>query len=63
MGGDTDNLVRYNPLNQSMGDLQNFINTQLQAIATGITAAGGTYTPGTLTIDISDAATPKIKTE
>lgn len=62
LGGDQDNAVRFNPLSQQMTALQNFINAQLALIATGIAAGGGSYSPGTLTIDISNAKADKIKT-
>ena len=63
LGGSADNLVRYNPLDQSMQELASFVNGQLQAISAGIVAAGGAYTPGTLSIDITEAKAPKLKTE
>ncbi len=62
LGGDADNAVRFNPLKQEMTNLQNFINQQLLLIATGIAAGGGSYSPGTLTIDISNSKADKIKT-
>lgn len=62
INGDADNAVRFIPLNQEMVALQNFINQQLQLIATGITGAGGSYVPGTLSIDISGSKIDEIRT-
>lgn len=61
LGGDSDNLVKYSPLNQSMEQLQMFITQQLTLIASGISAGGGSYTPGTLNIDISGSKVDKVK--
>lgn len=62
LGGTADNVVRFAPLNNELQDLASFINGELQSIAAGITSAGGSYTPGTLQIDISDAKVEQIKT-
>jgi hypothetical protein len=62
LGGEADNAVRFSPLDQEMTNLANFINQQLLLIATGIATGGGSYSPGTLTIDISQAKADKIKT-
>lgn len=62
VGGSSDNLVRYSPLDQSLQNLATALNQELAAISAGILAAGGTYTPGTITIDIASAQTPNIKT-
>lgn len=61
LGGNTDNLVKYMPLNTSMEQLQIFITEQLALIAVGIAAGGGSYTPGVLDIDISAAKVDKLK--
>lgn len=61
LGGNTDNLVKYTPLNTSMEQLQLFITQQLALIATGIATGGGSYTPGVLDIDISGSKVDKVK--
>lgn len=62
-GGTADNLVRYTPLNSAIqSSIVTFINTQLGLIATGIIAGGGSYTPGTMSVDISAAKITEIKT-
>jgi hypothetical protein len=63
IGGDTNFLVRYNQLNQELQNFALFMNEQFALIATGISAGGGSYTPGNAQIDISEAKTEKIKTE
>lgn len=60
--GGTHNLIRHSPLNTSLQDLVAKINTELGKIATGITAAGGSYAPAPVSIDISSAKIQEIKT-
>ena len=62
IGGDADNMVRYAPLNNNIQDFKNQIQAQLVLIQTGIVGAGGAYTPGTLTVDISTSKIDDIKT-
>ena len=62
MGGNADNAVKYSPLNSGMQDFKTQIQAELAKIATGITTAGGAYTPGTLSIDISTSKIDNIKT-
>ena len=62
IGGNSDNMCRYAPLNAAMSNLANAINQQLTLIATGITTAGGTYTPTPITIDVSGVKVEQIKT-
>jgi hypothetical protein len=62
IGGNGDNLIRFSPLNSEMESLQTFINTELTKIQTGIVGAGGSYTPGSLDIDISGARIDEVKT-
>lgn len=62
IGGNADNAVRYSPLNTAMTQLQTDINTQLALISAGISAAGGSYTPGNISIDISGSKIDDIKT-
>lgn len=61
LGGNSKNLVRFQELEQSMNALEQFINTQLPLISSGIATGGGTYTPDVLEIDISQSKTEKIK--
>lgn len=63
VGGNTDNIVKYTPLNTAMTTLAATLNAQLVAIAAGIAAGGGSYSPATITIDISSAKVDKVKTE
>jgi hypothetical protein len=62
IGGDVDNLIRYAPLNSSIQGMSTDINAELVKIATGITAAGGTYTPTPVLVDLSAAKIDDIKT-
>ncbi len=62
MGGTAHNLMRYTPANQGLQDFKNLIQVELVKIQTGITGVGGAYTPGTLTVDISQSKIDEIKT-
>jgi hypothetical protein len=62
LNGNIDNLVRYEKLNIALQDEVNKINVQLNLIAAGIIAAGGTYTPTPITLDISQSKIDEIKT-
>ncbi|MCH9621016.1 MAG: hypothetical protein S4CHLAM20_04300 [Chlamydiia bacterium] len=59
IGGESDNMVRYSKLNDGMSDLDTQINAELVKIATAI---GGSYTPGTISTDISDSKIDEVKT-
>lgn len=62
LGGNADNLVRYAALNTALqNDIKTFINVQLPLIAAGIATGGGSYTPGTMTIDISGSKVNNLK--
>lgn len=61
IGGDSDNLVKYIPLDNAMQVLAAAINTELGKIATGIAAGGGSYTPTNINIDISLAKAERLK--
>lgn len=61
-GGDQDNLVRYTGMDASVQKIVQFINQQLPLIAAGIATGGGSYTPGTLSVDTSSAKIEEIKT-
>jgi hypothetical protein len=62
LGGDADNAVRYSPLSSELTTFKNAIQAELVKIQTAITSVGGVYTPGTLTIDISNSKIDEIKT-
>jgi hypothetical protein len=62
LGGDADNSVRYSPLSSELTAFKNSLQTELVKIQTGLSGVGGVYTPGTLTIDISQAKIEEIKT-
>lgn len=62
LAGDNDNAVRYSPLNSGLQDFKDLIQAELTKIQTGIIAGGGIYTPGILTIDISNAKIDEIQT-
>jgi hypothetical protein len=62
IGGTTDNAVRYAPLNEKLQQLVTFLNQELGKISVGISGAGGSYTPGTATLDISGAKIDNITT-
>ena len=53
LNGNADNAVRYAPLNTELSSFKTVMQAELVKIATGIIAGGGTYTPGTLSLDIS----------
>lgn len=60
--GNANNLVKHTALDAALQrDIVTFINTQLSLIAAGIAAGGGSYTPGTMTIDISAAKVNELK--
>lgn len=67
LGGTANNLVFYaamnDAINKTLIGLVPQLQLELTKIATGIVAGGGTYTPGTLTCDLSAAKTLKITTE
>lgn len=54
-GGNSDNLIRYAPLDAGLQAQVAKINAELVKIATGITAAGGTYAPTPISLDVSAA--------
>lgn len=62
LGGTADNLVRYQKLSDELTTFQNKLTTQLSLIAAGIATAGGSYSPGDVSIDISQAKIEEIKT-
>ncbi|MBC7486094.1 MAG: hypothetical protein H7282_05030 [Cytophagaceae bacterium] len=62
LAGDADNIVRYSPLNEELSDFKTAIQQQLVLIASGIAAGGGSYSPGTLMLDLTDAKVVEVKT-
>ncbi len=61
LGGNTDNVVKYTPLNSAFTTKDNFINIELGKIAAAITALGGAYAPGTISTDITAAKVDGVK--
>ena len=62
LNGDSKSLTMQAPLNTQLQTLVTALQAELVKIASGIVAGGGAYTPGTLSLDISSAATTTIKT-
>lgn len=62
IGGAVDNAVRYAKLNQGLQAQITKMQGQLTLIAAAIAVAGGSYTPGDITLDISAAKINEIKT-
>lgn len=62
-GTPTNHFTQWEALNtQLQSSVVNFINTQLPLIATGIAGGGGSYTPGTMSLNITTAKTDNILT-
>ncbi len=61
-GGSVDNLVRYSPLNEGAQDLVAQLQGELVKIAAGIATGGGSYSPATLSLDITDYKIDEMKT-
>lgn len=59
--GDAQSAVSYTPLDAGLQSLVSAIQAELVKIQTGIVGAGGAYTPGTLTLDISAAEVTNVK--
>lgn len=62
IGGDADNMIRYAPFNSELQNFKNQIQAELALISAGIAAAGGSYTPGILTLDLSASKIDEVKT-
>lgn len=62
IGGNVDNAVRYEKLNEALQQHITKLETQLTEIAAGIATGGGSYTPGDISLDISQAKINEIKT-
>ncbi|WP_036384089.1 hypothetical protein [Muricauda sp. MAR_2010_75] len=61
IGGNSDNLIRFQPLNTAIQQMNTHVNQELTKIASAITSVGGTYTPTPLNIDISASKIESIK--
>ena len=62
LNGDADNAVRFSPVKSGLEDMVTGINAELEKIRVGIVAAGGSYTPADIEIDIDDAKIDELKT-
>jgi hypothetical protein len=60
VNGTAYNAVRYAPLDTALQDMAAKINAENVKIAAAITLLGGSYTPATVTVDISGAETNKV---
>lgn len=63
LNGNTYSLVRYEPLESSIKQLDQKINAELAKIATAIAGVGGAYVSTPISTDISQAKAKNIKTE
>lgn len=62
IGGAEDFAIRYNKLNEALQQqLIQSLNQQLSAIASGISSAGGTYTPQNISLDLTESRVDNIK--
>ena len=61
LGGNNDNLIRFSALDSGLSNLDTQIQAELTKIAAGISSAGGSYTPGTIETDISQAKIDELK--
>lgn len=62
IGGNADNAVRYQKLDDGLKDVITDINTELGKIQSAISSLGGSYAMQTLLLDISNAKITNIKT-
>jgi len=61
--GEGDNLVKFIDLETALKGLTDDLQDELTKIQAGIVGAGGTYTPGQLSINIDDAKAEDLKTK
>lgn len=61
LGGNSDSLLRFSPLNTALNSYNTAVIAEFGKIATAISSLGGTYAPGTLSIDISAAKIEELK--
>jgi hypothetical protein len=62
LGGTVDHAVRYQKLQDGLDAMVSLINQNLPLIQSGIATAGGSYTPISVTLNISDAKIETITT-
>lgn len=62
IGGNEKHMVRYEDLNAGLQAQVTKMQGQLTLIAAGIATAGGSYTPGDISLDISGSKIDEIKT-
>ena len=62
IGGNDDNAVRYQKLDDSLQAQKSLINTELIKISAAITTLGGSYAATLITIDTSAAKINEVKT-
>ena len=62
IGGNTDNMVKYTPLDTALKSQDTAINTELGKIALAITSLGGAYVPTAVSTDISASKIDTVKT-
>lgn len=61
LNGNGGNAVKYAELNTGLQNLVTQMQAELVKIAAGIASAGGAYTPGTLSVDISASEAAEVK--
>jgi len=61
LNGNIDNVVKFIPLDAGLQAEVALINAELVKIATGITAAGGSYVPTPITVNIVGAKVATVK--
>ncbi len=62
LGGDIDNAVRYQKLDDGLQAEVNLLNAELTKIQVAISSLGGAYAKGNITLDIGQAKINEIKT-
>ncbi len=62
LNGNANHATQYEALNTELQSFKTAIQTELAAIALGVAAGGGSYTPGTLTLNLNSAKLTTVKT-
>lgn len=62
IGGNTDNMVRFSPLNTALIAHNNQLKSELTKISLAIAALGGSYAVGNVDMNISNSKIQEIKT-
>ncbi|RDY57721.1 hypothetical protein [Flagellimonas nanhaiensis] len=62
IGGNSDFMVKFNPLDAGLKNQDTQINTELGKIATAITSLGGSYVPTPITTNIDQSKLSNVKT-